>query len=294
MLSPEIIKKVRRLHIKTNHLVTTTVVGNYHTAFRGKGMEFQEVRQYVVGDDVRDVDWNVTARLGAPYVKIFQEERELTVMLLVDMSASGKFGSRGQLKRNLIAEVAAVLAFSAIKNNDKVGLVLFTDKVERVVLPKKGRGHVWRVIRELLNFEPQSNKTDLRVALTLFNRIARRRGVAFMLSDFIDDKSFREPLAVAARRHDFIALQVTDPLERDLGTAGIGWVNLQDPESGKTFTLPSHHSEVRRLLRQNSAAKQEKLMKLLHRSGARHVELDCTRDYMPALVKLFGRRKASL
>jgi uncharacterized protein (DUF58 family) len=289
MLSPELLKKVRNLHIKTNHTVNSAVAGNYHSAFRGKGMQFQEVRPYVAGDDIRDIDWNVTARIGDPFVKIFHEERELTVMLLADMSASGIFGSQGYLKRNLIAEIAAVLAFSAIKNNDKVGLILFTDKVEKVLLPKKGRGHVWQVIREILNFQSTSQKTDLNVTLLFFNRVMQRRCVAFLISDFLDDSNYTPALRVAAQRHDFIGISVADPLEHQLPNLGL--LQVEDPESGETYLINSSDPTVQHQLQLQAMEHGNKIRQLLLSSGATHSKVDCTQDYMKNLVTLFRRRK---
>lgn len=289
MLTPELQKKVRRLHIKTNHLVNAVVAGNYHSAFRGKGMEFQEVRQYVAGDDVRDIDWNVTARLGDPYIKIYQEERELSVMLIVDMSGSGLFGSTGYVKRELIAEIAAVLAFSAIKNNDKVGLLLFTDKIERLVLPKKGRGHVWRVIREILDFQSTHRRTDIQQALNFFNRLAIRRGVAFVISDFIDNKPFKEALQLTSRRHDLIGIQVSDPLEEKLPNLGL--LEVEDPESGTRRLIDTADAKQRHQLQALALQHRQMNRTLFTRSGATLVNVDCTADYLKDLVMLFHRRE---
>ncbi len=289
MLSPELLRKVRQIHIKTNHLVNASVAGSYQSAFRGKGMEFQEVRQYVPGDDVRDIDWNVTARLGEPYIKIYREERELTVMLLADMSSSGIFGSKGPLKRNLIAELAAILAFSAIKNNDNVGLILFTDHVERFILPKKGRGHVWRVIREILQFESRGEKTDIARALRFLNQLLLRRGVVFVLSDFIDPKPFQQPLTIAAKKHDLIGITIRDPMEG--GLPAVGLVQLEDPESGESLLIDTRNRGLQKQLQLQLRRKNENLKQTLHRAGGHCLFVDSTQDYMKVLAAFFHQRE---
>src|SRR5688572_20102986 len=231
MIPRELLKKIRKIEIYTSKLVNDRLAGQYQSVFKGRGMAFSEVRQYLPGDDVRLIDWNVSARMNEPYVKLFVEEREMTVMLLIDMSASGLFGSIAQSKREVAAEVAALVAFSAIKNNDRVGLIIFTDQVERFVPPKKGKKHVLRVISEILTYEPRSPRTNLGVGLDFLGRIARRRAVAFMVSDFLASPAqYERSLRITARRHDLVPVTVTDPLEEAFPDVGL--LELEDPETG--------------------------------------------------------------
>jgi len=234
MIPKELLKKIRRIEIRTSHMVNDVLAGQYHSAFKGRGMEFEEVRQYQIGDDVRMIDWNVTARSGEPFVKVFREERELTVMLLVDMSRSHLFGTAGQFKRELAAEVCATLAFSAIRNNDKVGLICFTDRIERFVPAKKGTRHVLRVIRELLYHEPAGSGTDIAAAVEHLNRVTTRRSVVFLVSDF-QTADYEPSLRVARRRHDLIPITIVDPRERSL--PNVRFVELYDAESGQTVVV---------------------------------------------------------
>src|SRR5919197_3407086 len=238
----EILKKIRTLEIKTRGLVETVFAGNYHSVFKGRGMNFEDVREYQPGDEIRAIDWNVTARMGDPFVKKFTEERELTVMLVVDVSASGNFGSVAQSKRELAAEVACLLAFSAIRNNDKVGLLLFTDRVELFIPPKKGRSHTLRIIREILFFEPQGRGTDPGLALDYLNKIVTRRAVVFFISDF-QAPDFSRALAVSGRRHDFIAIQIQDERERTLPNVGI--ITLEDAETGEQIEINTADRKTR-------------------------------------------------
>src|SRR5262245_34188947 len=239
----ELLKKIRKIEIHTARLVNQQLAGHYQSVFKGRGMAFSEVRQYQAGDDVRFIDWNVSARMNEPYVKLFTEEREMTVVLLVDMSASGLFGSLSQSKREVAAEVAALVAFSAIKNNDRVGLIIFTDRVERFVPPKKGKKHVLRVITELLTYTPESRATDLRAGLDFLGRVAKRKRVAFLISDFLpgagkDALGFEQALRVAVRRHDLVPITITDPLEEAL--PALGFVLLEDPETGELVEFDSY------------------------------------------------------
>ncbi len=233
-LSPEIIARIRSIHLRTHHLVDDLMAGEYVSAFKGRGMEFEEVREYQVGDDVRTIDWNVTARMNHPYVKTYREEREMTVMLLVDVSSSGQFGSQARTKNQVAAEVAAILAYAAIRNNDKVGLILFTDVVEKYIPPKKGRGHVWRVIREVLKPRATHGRTDLAAALEYLTRITHRRVVCFVISDFLDE-GYERPLLLASKAHELVCITITDPRERVL--PDIGLVELQDAETGEVVLL---------------------------------------------------------
>jgi len=242
MIPKELLKKIRRIEIRTSRTVNDVLAGHYHSVFKGLGMEFEEVRQYQIGDDVRNIDWNVSARYGEPYVKIFREERELTVILLVDLSASHAFGTASQLKRDLVAEVCATLAFSAIRNNDKVGLMCFTDQVEKVVPPKKGTKHVLRVIREVLYHQPVGSKTDITAALEHLNRTVKRRAVVFVVSDF-QAGGYDDALRIARRRHDVIPIVVTDPREMELPDVGL--IELFDGETGETVLVDSSSRTVR-------------------------------------------------
>lgn len=287
MLPREVIRNIRRIEIRTRRIVDSLFSGEYHSVFKGQGMEFDEVRQYQYGDDVRLIDWNVTARMGAPYVKKFCEERELTVMLVVDASASGAFGTRRQMKGELAAELCALLAFSAIKNNDRVGLLIFTDRVEKFVPPKKGRSHVLRVIRELLYFEPQGTGTDIAGALDYLNRVCRRRAVVFVISDFMG-KDWERPLQVANRRHDMVAVTVADPRERELPDVGL--IELEDAETGEIVVVdtgdPALRREFARVAR-DAAERRDRLFKL---RNVDFVAVDTASSYVDPLVRLFRRR----
>jgi uncharacterized protein (DUF58 family) len=244
MLSKEMLRKIRTIEIVTERLVRDRMAGQYHSVFKGSGISFSEVRQYAPGDDIRLIDWNVSARMNDAYIKLFTEEREMTVLLLVDMSASGRFGSVGQEKRELAAELAAVVAFSAIRNNDRVGLVVFTDRVEKFVPPKKGKKHVLRVVSEILSFEPQHRGTRIAAGLDFLGHVARRRAVAFLVSDFLAPlESYERPLRIASRRHDIIPITVTDPLEETLPRVGL--VEMEDPETGELVVFDTSGAEAR-------------------------------------------------
>src|SRR3989441_5542851 len=253
MLPADILKKVRRIEIRTNRLVNESLAGEYHSVFKGRGMEFSEVREYQFGDDIRSIDWNVTSRMGHPYVKKHVEERELTVILLVDFSASGDFGTRRRFKREIEAEICAILAFSAIKNNDRVGLIAFTDRVETFLRPRKGKDHVLRVIREVLYFRPLGRGTDIGQALQYLYRTITKRSVVFLISDFLGD-GFARPLRVAARKHDVIAITVTDPREEELPP--IGLVDLEDAETGERVLVDSSDRRTRASFRRWAAERR--------------------------------------
>ncbi|RKY84467.1 DUF58 domain-containing protein, partial [candidate division KSB1 bacterium] len=242
MIPTEVLKKVRRIEIATRGLVNDVFAGEYHSVFKGRGMDFSEVREYSIGDDIRNIDWNVTARMGHPYVKIFQEERELTVMLMVDASSSGNFGSFQQMKGEIAIEICALLAFSAIKNNDKVGLIIFTDKIEKFVPPKKGKTHVLRVIRELFYHQPQSSQTNIANALEYLSRVLRRRSVVFLVSDFISE-NYEKALQIANKKHDMVAISITDPREIEL--PNVGFIELEDAETGETYLLDTTDPAIR-------------------------------------------------
>ena len=291
MIPREILKKVRQIEIRTNREVTDVLGGQYHSVFKGHGMEFEEVREYLPGDEVRSIDWNVTARLGHPFVKKFKEERELTVMLVVDVSASGQFGSVRQTKNELAAELAAVLAFSAIRNNDKVGLIMFTDQIEKYVPPKKGRGHVLRVVREILAFQPKGRGTNLTQALDYLNHVQTRRAVTFVLSDFQvnDEEVVRKKLRVASKRHDVVALSLRDPREEELPAVGL--VELRDAETGEHVLVDTFDRGVREGFTAKARARFEALRRLLRSASVDHVEIRCEADYMLPLIKFFKMRE---
>jgi len=287
MLTRELFKKIKKIEIKTSRLVNDVFSGEYHSIFRGRGMEFSEVREYMPGDDIRHIDWNVTARYNHPYVKIFREERELTVMLLVDLSASGDFGSGERMRREISAEIAAILAFSATRNNDKVGLLLFTDKIEKFIPPKKGRFHVLRLIREVLYFKPDGKKTDIAGALDYMLRVIKKKSVMFLISDFLD-KDFQKPLGLAANKHDLIAVEIYDPLERRIPKSGI--VNLIDLETGLEMLVDFSNSDNRRNLALKAETRRGELHDYFRRRKIDTIEIGTNQDYTEPLYRFFERR----
>lgn len=289
----DLLKKVRKIEIKTKALSHQIFAGEYHSAFKGRGMAFSEVREYQWGDDVRNMDWNVTARLRAPYVKVFEEERELTVVLLIDVSRSGLFGTRGMVKRDMIAEIAAVLSFSAIINNDKVGALFFSDKVEKFIPPKKGRSHLLHIIREVLEYEPQSTGTDLSEALRYLTNALKKRCNAFVLSDLIDadadaNPRYEEAIKVAANRHDISVVEVYDPLEREIPNVGL--VNIKDSETGKTAWVDTGSRKVREAYGAWFASLRANEDKLLSKYNIDRVKVAVDEDYVKALMVLFSQR----
>lgn len=287
MIPKEILKKVRRIEISTRGLVNDVFSGEYHSVFKGRGMEFSEVREYQVGDDIRTIDWNVTARIGHPYVKVFEEERELTVMLLVDVSSSGEFGTVEQMKGEIAAEICALLAFSAIKNNDKVGLIIFSDQVEKYVAPKKGKSHVLRVVREILYHEPQGHQTNIAEALQFLSRVTTRRAVVFLVSDFISS-GYEKALQIANKRHDIVAITVTDPREVDL--PNVGFIELEDAETGETFLLDTSSADVRR---EFSTKTNETILgreKLFRSMNVDYIDIKTNESYIEPLVRFFRMR----
>jgi len=287
----EILKKIRGLEIKTRALVETAFAGDYHSVFKGRGMNFEDVREYQPGDEIRAIDWNVTARLGSPFVKKFTEERELMVMLIVDVSASGNFGSTSQSKRELAAEVACLLAFSAIRNNDKVGLLLFSDRLELFIAPKKGRSHTLRIIREILFFDPIGHGTDAAAALDYLNKIVTRRAVVFFISDF-QAPDFSRALAVTARRHDLIAIQIQD--ERETILPPIGLITLEDAETGDQIEINAADSRVRAQFARVAQSQLAETMRVLRRNRIDRIELRTGDDYLPALRSFFKQRERRL
>ena len=288
MIPQDLAKKIRYIEIVTRQAVNDFLAGEYHSIFKGQGIEFEEVRPYQAGDDVRSIDWNVTARMGHPFVKRFVEERELTVMLLVDLSASGSFGSVHQLKNELAAELCGLLAFSAIKNNDQVGLILFTDGVEKAVAPAKGRSHVLRLIRELLRFKARQSRTNIPAGIDYLSRVTKKRCVVFLVSDFQDD-GFERPLRALGRRHDLIAVSITDP--RELRLPRVGLLELEDAETGRFVQLDSGSARVRRKYEQLVAARRSRLEGLFRSSNIDRVEIRTDHDYVRELVKFFRARE---
>ncbi len=293
MTETDLLRKVRKIEIRTKALSHQIFAGEYHSAFKGRGMAFSEVREYQWGDDVRNMDWNVTARLHSPYIKIFEEERELTVVLLIDASRSGLFGTSGMTRRDMIAEIAAVLSFSAILNNDKVGALFFSDKVEKFIPPKKGRSHLLHIIREVLQFEPQSTRTDISEALRYLTNALKKRCTAFLLSDMIDADSegrplYEEALKVAANRHDLSVVEVFDPTEKSLPDVGL--VNVKDSETGKTAWVNTSSARMRREYEDWFAGLRERESRLLMKYNIDKVSVGVNEDYVLALQKLFQSR----
>jgi len=291
LTSQEILKKVRRIEIRTNRLVNESLAGEYHSVFKGRGMEFDEVREYTPGDDIRTIDWNVTSRMGHPYVKKYVEERELTVMLLVDASASGDFGTVGSTKRAMAAEVCALLAFSAIRNSDRVGLLIFTDREERYVPPRKGRNHVLRVIREVLTFQPVGRGTNLTLALESLARGIRRRSVAFVVSDFLA-ADFERALRLANRKHDVIALSLSDPREMELPPVGI--LELEDAETGRRMLVDTWDRDAMKNFAAHQQARSEMRRRIFRRNEVDYVELSTSSPYDLPLIRFFHERARRL
>lgn len=289
MIPKELLKKIRRIEIRTSHLVNDALAGQYHSAFKGRGMEFEEVRPYQIGDDVRTIDWNVSARYGEPYVKVFREERELTVMLVVDLSRSQEFGTRAQLKRELVAEIGATLAFSAIKNNDKIGLVCFTDVVEKFVPPRKGTGHVLRVIRELIAFEPTRHGTDIAGALDHVSRIMRRRAVVFVISDF-QDEGYDRSLRMLRRRHDLILVDVRDRREQALPAMGL--VEFVESETGRRIVVDTSSARWRRTYEDLARAAGEARERRFRQLKVDRIAVETGTSFVDPLVRFFRTRGA--
>jgi len=287
MIPKEILKKVRRIQIRTRHMVNDVFAGEYHSVFKGRGMEFTEVREYFPGDDVRTIDWNVTARTGKPHVKVFSEERELTVILMVDVSSSLMFGTLDKTKGELAAELSALLAFSAIENNDRVGLIIFTDRIERSIPPKKGRRHVLRVIREILSFRPETTRTDIAMALEYLSRVQRRRAVVFLISDFIAP-DFTQALRIAGRRHDLIALTLSDPREREIPPLGL--VELEDAETGESRLIDTYDDSTRERFAELAGIRQADRTKTFREIDLDSLELRTEEPYERSLLRFFRAR----
>jgi uncharacterized protein (DUF58 family) len=283
----ELLKRVRKIEIKTRGLSKNIFAGEYHSAFKGRGMAFSEVREYQYGDDIRSIDWNVTARFNHPYIKIFEEERELTVILLIDVSGSRNFGTRTQLKKNMITEISAVLSFSAIHNNDKIGVILFSDHVEKFIPPKKGRQHILRIIRELIDYQPRSRGTDISEGLRYFTNAIKKRSTAFLISDFMDD-NYEEALRIANKRHDLIALNIYDLRETNLPRAGL--VRLKDAETGRSIWVDTGSRRTRELYASHRRQEQEKFRDIMLRTGIDTASIRTDEDYVRPLMNLFKRR----
>lgn len=289
METSELLQKVRRVEIKTRGLSRNIFAGEYHSAFKGRGMTFSEVREYQYGDDVRNIDWNVTARFRRPYVKVFEEERELTVMLLVDVSASLDFGSGKCLKRDVMTEMAATLAFSAMLNNDKIGAIFFTDKIEKYIPPQKGRKHILYIIRELLNFEPQSRRTDMAFALKHFTNVVKKRCTAFLISDFLDTKPYDDELLIASRKHDVIVLRVYDRREAELPSVGL--MKVKDAETGERIWIDTDDRRWRMMYKNLWDESRLRLQRLQLKAGIDAIAVDVSQDdYVRALIGLFKQR----
>ena len=288
METSEILKRVRQIEIKSRGLSNNIFAGEYHSAFKGRGMTFSEVREYQYGDDVRDIEWNVTARFNKPYVKVFEEERELTVMLLVDVSGSLQFGTVRQMKRDMLVEIAATLAFSAIQNNDKIGVIFFSDKIEKFIPPKKGLKHILYIIRELLDFEPESRRTNVKVAVEYLTQALKRRCTAFLLSDFLDQNDFSQALTIANRKHDVVAIQVYDRRVAELPDVGL--LKMRDAETGRDMIVDTSSRAVRRAHAEWWKHCNEQLRDTFTRSNVDAVSVRTDQDYVAALMSLFAKR----
>ena len=288
METKELLKKIHRIEIKTKGLTNQVFSGEYHSAFKGRGMAFSEVRNYKVGDDVRNIDWNVTARFNDPYVKVFEEERELTVMLLIDLSGSVDFGSGDKTKRDLILEIAAVLAFSAISNNDKVGAIFFTDKVEKFVPPVKGRKHVLKILREIIEFQPESKGTDLSHVLSYFRNVIKRRSIAFVISDFTDKQDFVSSLRIARKKHDIVAINIFDHFEQQIPNMGL--VRVKDAETGKKHWLNTSRKSQRARLATIFEERQQNIENGLRKSGIDFTRISTQESHVKPLMQLFKKR----
>ena len=288
METSDILKRVRQIEIKTRGLSNNIFAGQYHSAFKGKGMSFSEVHEYQYGDDVRDIDWNVTARQNKPYIKVFEEERELTVMLLIDVSNSLDFGSVKQMKKDMVTEIAATLAFSAIQNNDKIGVIFFSDKIEKFIPPKKGRKHILYIIRELLDFKPESKRTDIKMAVEYLTNVIKKRCVTFMLSDFIDDNDYRNALTIANRKHDIVAIQVYDRRLAELPDVGL--MKVRDAETGHEQWIDTSSAKLRNAHHAWWKERQVRLAETFTKSNVDSVSVRTDQDYVKSLLNLFAKR----
>ena len=287
-LSPELLQRIKAIQIKTNYLVNDIMAGEYVSAFKGRGMEFSEVREYQPGDDVRLIDWNVTARMNQPFIKEFKEERELTLMLLVDVSSSGEFGSAGKLKNEVSAEIASILAFAAIKNNDKIGLIVFSDKIEHTIPPKKGKAHIWNIIRTILDFKPEGKGTDLSLPLEYLLNIQKRKATAFLISDVQDD-NYEEKLKLAKQKHDLFAISISDPREETLPDVGL--IHLEDAESGETLLVDTSDNEMTQKYSRQFQGKREKRKTYFQSIGIDTIEIQTDRSLTDPIIRYFKIRE---
>ena len=287
METTELLKKVRKIEIKTRGLSSHIFSGEYHSAFKGRGMAFSEVREYSEGDDIRTIDWNVTARFGHPYIKVFEEERELTVILLVDVSGSESFGTKTQFKKDMITELCAVLSFSAIQNNDKIGIIFFSDIIEKFIPPKKGKSHILRIIRELIEFTPKNKKTNISEALRYVTNVIKKRSICFAISDF-NDENFEDALKLCNKRHDVVALQIYDQRETEL--PNIGLIELKDAESGEVILVDTSKDAVRKAFKKNWDSREKKQKEIFARSGVDHTKIRNDQSYVQPLMLLFKKR----
>jgi uncharacterized protein (DUF58 family) len=288
MIDTDLLKKVRKIEIKTKGLSKHLFSGEYHSAFKGRGMAFSEVREYQFGDDIRNIDWNVTARLNHPYVKVFEEERELTVMLLVDVSGSNRFGTCVQFKEELLAEIAAILAFSSIQNNDKVGVIFFSDKIEKFISPKKGSTHILRIIRELINFKPDNSQTDITEALRYFTNVIKKKSTAFLISDFYDT-GYEDALKIASKKHDVVAIRITDEKEKQLPDLGL--VKVYDPESRQAQWIDTSSKKVQKEFEEAYTNHTKMVNEVFRKYGIDNVEISTGQDHVKQLMKLFKQRE---
>jgi uncharacterized protein (DUF58 family) len=284
----ELLKKVRKIEIKTRGLSSQIFSGEYHSAFKGRGMAFSEVREYTPGDDVRTIDWNVTARFNSPFVKVFEEERELSVVLLVDVSASGLFGTHSQFKQDLVTELCAVVAFSASQNNDKIGVIFFSDKIEKFIPPKKGKSHILRIIRELIEFKPDNKQTNLEVALKYMTNVIKKRSVVFLISDFYADTNYRDALKIANKKHDVVALRIIDKTEHELPDVGL--IKLRDNETGKMIWVNTSDKSFRKQFAVNHLKFEDELKDIFNRSGIDATKILTHESYIKPLMNLFKNR----
>ena len=289
MEAKELLKKVRKIEIKTRGLTRQIFAGEYHSAYKGRGMTFSEVREYQYGDDIRNIDWNVTARFNHPYIKIFDEERELTVMLLIDVSGSNEFGTRKLLKEDVITEIAAVLSFSAIQNNDKVGVIFFSNKIEKFIPPKKGTTHILRIIRELIDFKPENRETNISEALRYLTNVIKKRCSAFLISDFMDN-GFEDALKIANRKHDLIAVQIYD--EREHKLPNVGLVKMKNAETGKQMWVDTSSERVRHEFKVHGLRREKRLSETFLRSGVDAAKVRTDQDYVKPLINLFKKRES--
>jgi uncharacterized protein (DUF58 family) len=284
----ELLKKVRQIEIKTRGLSQNIFAGQYHSAFKGRGMAFSEVREYSFGDDTRDIDWNVTARYSKPYVKVFEEERELTLMLLIDVSGSKDFGTRGSMKKDMATEIAATLAFSAMQNNDKIGVIFFSDKIEKFIPPQKGKKHILYIIRELIDFQPTNTKTDIEQVLQYLTNVLKKRSTAFLLSDYIDGHDYQHALTIANRKHDVVAIQIYD--ERETEMPDVGLMKIHDAELGNEKWIDTSSKQVRKSYRQWWNDRQTEMLNGFQKSRVDAVSIRTDEDYVTALLNLFHKR----